>query len=114
MKYFKPVFFLLITILCIYFLDNPIHTKDKDLPRIGFFFSPFQGFWQNAESKNSINEVNIKSNLLKDNANVWFDDRLVPHIYAKNDDDAYFIQGFCMLKIGYGKWTFKPRQRAED
>ena len=109
MKYFKPVFFLLITILCIYFLDNPIHTKDKDLPRIGFFFSPFQGFWQNAESKNSINEVNIKSNLLKDNANVWFDDRLVPHIYAKNDDDAYFIQGFLHAKNRLWQMDFQTQ-----
>jgi penicillin amidase len=32
-------------------------------------------------------------------ANVYFDDRLVPHVFADNDQDLYFVQGYLHAKF---------------
>ena len=44
---------MLITLGLVYFLNNPFTIQgeeDTTLPPLGSFFSPFTGFWQNAES----------------------------------------------------------------
>ena len=65
----------------------------------GKFLSPQQGFWQNAEpgDQNFDAELNFKN--LKGKAEVIFDDRLVPHVFAENDEDLYFIQGYLHAKF---------------
>lgn len=64
------------------------------LPPLAKFFDPFQGFWQNAEAK----PISIASRLslpaLQDSVEVYFDEHLIPHIQAQNDQDLYFAQGY--------------------
>jgi penicillin amidase len=76
-------------------------------PRLGFFLSPQRGFWQNAEPANVSFDKNIRISGIKDNADVYFDDRLVPHIYAANDADAYFIQGYLHAKFRLWQMEFQ-------
>ncbi|HWR33192.1 MAG TPA: penicillin acylase family protein, partial [Chitinophagaceae bacterium] len=66
---------------------------------LGKFISPQHGFWQNAEPvKKSFNaELNLSG--LKGKAEVYFDERLVPHVFAENDEDLYFIQGYLHAKF---------------
>jgi penicillin G amidase len=78
-------------------------------PRFGYFLSPQLGFWQNAEPANKSYDGEIKLTGLQGNADVYFDDRLVPHIYADNERDAYYIQGYLHAKFRLWQMDFQTR-----
>jgi len=40
------------------------------------------------------------------------DDRLVPHIYADNDEDAYYVQGYLHAKYRLWQMDFQTRVAA--
>ncbi|MCH5685773.1 penicillin acylase family protein [Niabella sp. W65] len=100
-------FSLLITVLLVFILNRPIGTKIP-MP-LGSFLSPQTGFWQNAEDTAQNYDLNIQQSDLKGNAKVYFDERLVPHVFAENDEDLYFIQGTFTLSSAFFKWTCKLR-----
>jgi penicillin amidase len=83
-----------ITIGLIVALNNPLGPA----PALGKFFDPYNGFWQNAENTSHFSDINLKMDGLKDEVQVYFDDRLVPHVYAKNDEDLFFMQGYITAK----------------
>ena len=78
-------------------------------PRLGYFLSPQHGFWKNAEKVNANFDASIVANELKGNVDVYMDDRLVPHIYADNDEDAYFVQGYLHAKYRLWQMDFQTR-----
>ena len=86
-----------ITLLLIWAMNRP---WGNALPMLaGKFLSPQAGFWQNAESvEHDYNEV-LSLPQLKGKASVYFDERLVPHVFADNEEDLYFIQGFLHAKF---------------
>ncbi len=65
----------------------------------GNFLSPQHGFWQNAEPANQSFDADLTFPDLKGKADVYFDERLVPHVFAENEEDLYFIQGFLHAKF---------------
>lgn len=65
----------------------------------GKFFSPQHGFWQNAEPTDQSFDADISIPGIKGKAQVYFDERLVPHVFAENDQDLYFIQGYLHAKF---------------
>lgn len=69
------------------------------VPPMGKFLSPQHGFWQNAEPVNNSFDADLNLDGLKGKAAVYFDDRLVPHVFAENDEDLYFIQGYLHAKF---------------
>ncbi|HRN49236.1 MAG TPA: penicillin acylase family protein, partial [Niabella sp.] len=73
-----------ITGVLIWFLNKPIGEKIP-MP-LGSFLSPQTGFWQNAEDTS----YNFSSDLhfpeLKGKVSVYLDERLVPHVFAENDE----------------------------
>ncbi|HEX4876574.1 MAG TPA: penicillin acylase family protein, partial [Chitinophagaceae bacterium] len=69
------------------------------VPPMGKFLSPQHGFWQNAEPANKSFDEKLTLTGLKGKAEVYFDDRLVPHVFAENDEDLYFIQGYLHAKF---------------
>src|ERR1051325_3460598 len=69
------------------------------VPPIGKFLSPQHGFWQNAEPGDYDYSADLKFPELKGKANVYFDERLIPHIFAENDEDLYFLQGYIHAKF---------------
>ncbi|MCS6818584.1 MAG: penicillin acylase family protein, partial [Chitinophagales bacterium] len=68
------------------------------LPPLGKILNPFYGIWQNVERNNDFADEHLLIKGLKDSVTVLYDDRLVPHIQAKNDEDLYFIQGYITAK----------------
>ncbi|NBX51860.1 penicillin acylase family protein, partial [bacterium] len=76
---------------------------------MGYFLSPQQGFWKNAEKVGASFDANIVAKDLKGNVDVYMDDRLVPHIYADNDEDAYFVQGYLHAKFRLWQMDFQTR-----
>ncbi len=82
---------------------------DNRLPPLGAFFSPFHGFWQNAESPRDLQPAELSLRGLTSPVKVVMDDRLVPHIYAGTIMDAYRVQGY--LHARYRLWQMDVATR---
>jgi penicillin G amidase len=77
---------------------------------LGKLLSPQHGIWQNAESANEDYNASLKFPQLKGNASVYFDERLVPHVFAEQETDVYFIQGF--LHARFRLWQMELQTHA--
>jgi penicillin amidase len=76
-----------------------LNKKWGDIPPLGKLLSPQQGFWQNAEPSNQDFDGELSFSDLKGKVDVYFDERLVPHVFAENDEDLYFVQGYLHAKF---------------
>ena len=86
-----------ITLFLVWALNRPWGAA---LPMpLGKFLSPQSGFWQNAEDYD--HDFNQALNLpqLKGKVQVYLDERLVPHVFAENDEDLYFVQGYLHARF---------------
>ncbi|WP_064198270.1 MULTISPECIES: penicillin acylase family protein [Emticicia] len=92
MKFIKFFVSLIAAAGLTYALNRPL----GQVPALGRLFSPFEGFWQNGESKLALPPTNLQLEGVEDEVNVVFDDNRVPHVFAKNDHDVYFTQGYLM------------------
>lgn len=88
---FFLVFGILVGLIITLNTNQPFGTS---VPALGKLLNPFTGFWQNAESKPEPERLNISANDLSETAEVFFDERMVPHIYAANNEDAAFVNGY--------------------
>ncbi|MDP3667421.1 MAG: penicillin acylase family protein [Sediminibacterium sp.] len=93
-------------------LNTHLTVGGSKTPRLGYFLSPQLGFWQNAESTNTDFSGELKLNGLKGKVDVFMDDRLVPHIYAENDLDAYYVQGYIHAKFRLWQMEFQTHVAA--
>jgi len=98
----------LITIALVFVLSKPWGS----VPAVGMFVSPQHGFWQNAEDASSTMDLSLNFPTLKGKAEVYFDERLVPHVFAQNDEDAYFIQGYLHAKFRLWQMEFQTHAAA--
>jgi penicillin amidase len=115
MRYVSVLLSTIITVALIVVLNMQLNIGGSKTPRLGYFLSPQVGFWQNAEpANNPLNKQ--KSNTviaaLKGTTEVYFDERLVPHIYAENDADAYFMQGYLHAKFRLWQMEFQTHTAA--
>ncbi|MBP6183334.1 MAG: penicillin acylase family protein [Saprospiraceae bacterium] len=79
----------------IYFLGRPIPIGENMIPPLGAFFSPQQGFWQNAEPANpGYTQSHLALEGIIENVDIYFDQEMVPRIFVQNDLDAAFAQGY--------------------
>ena len=108
MKFLRFTLSLIITIA----LFMVYQFKLSDLPPIGKFFSPFIGFWQNAEAENLLPNTAFSSPFLKDKVEVVYDDRLVPHIFAQNEEDLFFTQGYVTAQNRLWQMDMQTRVAA--
>jgi len=81
----------ILTTLLIWTLNNPI----GKLPPLGKFLDPFHGYLALVDSDN-INRLKMESSYLESPVTVIFDTLRIPHIFAENDIDLYFAQGYIM------------------
>jgi len=101
----------------VYALNVSWKLGGKDAPPFGTFLSPQHGFWQNAEPVNEDISAGLKFPQLAGKVDVYFDDRLVPHIFAEQENDAYFVQGFLHAKFRLWQMelqTFAAGGRASE
>jgi penicillin amidase len=93
MKYIKFALSLSLGVVLFWVLQ----TRWGNIPPMGPFMDPDEGFWANAERKGPMdNEFSIDG--LKDSVQVYFDDRRVPHVFAQNDYDLYYMQGYLQAR----------------
>jgi penicillin amidase len=108
MRIVASIVTLIITIGLIAALD----TKIGGTPPLGRLLSPSHGFWKNAEPSDYSFSADIKSPLLEGEVNVYMDDRLVPHVFAQNDHDAYFVQGWLHARFRLWQMEFQTHAAA--
>jgi len=108
MKIFSFILFGAITIILILLFNT-----NMVLPvPLGKLLSPQQGVWQNAEPLDEDYSAQLSFPQLKGKVNVYFDDRLVPHVFADNENDAYFVQGYLHAKFRLWQMEFQVRAAA--
>jgi penicillin amidase len=108
MKYVRFIFFLLLNSGLVFVLNS---RSVLPLP-LGKFLSVQEGIWQNAESVDASYNENIKIVGMEGKAEVYFDDRLVPHIFAEKENDAYFVQGYLHAKFRLWQMEFQTHAAA--
>ena len=101
----------------VYYLNTSHKIGGNNAPPFGTFLSPQHGFWQNAEPVNADYTAELKLPQLKGKTEVYFDDRLVPHVFAEQENDAYFVQGYLHAKFRLWQMelqTFAAGGRASE
>jgi penicillin amidase len=105
MKAIKIVISLLITVALVYSLNRGW----GPLPAVGKFLDPFHGFWQNGEKKTDIpGTLNLAG--LAGEVKVVYDSMMIPHIFATNEEDLYFAQGYVTASLRL--WQMETQIRA--
>ncbi|MFT7033408.1 MAG: penicillin amidase [Cyclobacteriaceae bacterium] len=94
MKIVRFILSVTITSILCYYLS----TKMEGMPPIGKFINPYTGFWQNGQKEALELDEDIKLNGLQEEVVVKFDEQYYPHIFAKNDNDLYFTQGYVTAR----------------
>lgn len=95
MKILNVLIPLALTGLWVFVLNRPIVSSSSTIPALGPFLSPWHGFWRN-ESIDDVYFGEIKTSDISANASVLWDKRLVPHIFAQNEKDAFYLQGYTI------------------
>ena len=85
---------LLFGLFLVYSLNTPQNIGGKPIPALGKLLNPYSGVWQNAETVDDYSDFSFNSEHVKEEVKIVFDDRMVPHIYAQNLQDALFAQGY--------------------
>lgn len=82
------------------------------IPPLGSFLSPQHGFWLNAEPVDKEFSQDLSFPGLNGNTEVFIDERMVPHIFAENESDAYFVQGYLHAKFRLWQMEFQTHAAA--
>ncbi|MGJ3235565.1 penicillin acylase family protein [Marivirga sp.] len=90
MNFIKFIFPFLISLALVVGLNN----KWGQIPPLGKFLDPYNGFWANSENQNIPFEEKPVIEGLNETVSIYYDSILVPHVYANNDHDLYMAQGF--------------------
>lgn len=121
---------LLLTIGFCWLMLTTIHIGGTSLPPLGEFLSPFHGFWQQAEKQVTNQKPGVSHTEagqipspgemltdeildvegLHDRVRIVMDQRLVPHIFATNLNDALFAQGYITAR--HRLWQMDISTRA--
>ncbi len=104
----KALLCIVIPILLGYILN----TKFGDLPPIAKFLNPFTGFWQNAEQMSPAKKKKIVLKNAQSDIEIVFDDRMIPHVFAQNDHDLYYAQGYVTAMHRLWQMDFQTRFAA--
>ncbi len=104
----SSLFLFLFTASLVFFLNKKIGS----LPPLGKFLDPFNGFWQQAEPRKSVNERTLQIQGLMEDVTIRFDENRIPHIEAKNEEDLYFAQGYVIARDRLWQLDFQTRFAA--
>lgn len=98
---------VLFPMLTLLLLIYALSTQLFNIPPLGKVLDPFFGAVQNEREEGLNNpHLNIEKLGLKDSASVFFDERKIPHIYAKNREDLYTVQGYVTAYLRLWQMDF--------
>lgn len=89
------------------------NTRFGLLPPIAKFIDPFHGFWQNVE----LGEIDHRKGLAKmsgliNETKLTFDEKGIPHVFANNDHDLYYLQGYLSARDRLWQMEFQTHAAA--
>ena len=105
---FKVIILFLITVT----LTILFNSKIGSLPPLAKFLNPFTGFWQNAEQNKRDSTLTFELTGIREPVQVFIDSLGIPHIFAENDYDAFFAQGYITAKDRLWQMDFQSRYAA--
>lgn len=89
MKFVKAALAVILAVSLFLLLEIKIGSA----PPAGPFLNPFTGFWQNALYQTGVDRIE-KPGGLESAVTVLYDSVRVPHVFAENEHDLYFAQGY--------------------
>jgi len=108
MKIFPLLIFGIITTALIVILNSTLLLPAP----LGKLLAPQSGLWQNAEPVDENYSADLSFPQLKGKVKVYFDERLVPHVFAEQDNDAFFVQGYLHAKFRLWQMEFQTHAAA--
>lgn len=93
MKWIKTLLPVSLTLLIIWSLNRSWEIGSVRIPPPGKFLDPFHGFWQNMEGVKPNLPENLQLQVEHPVTIIW-DSLLIPHIFASDENDLYFAQGY--------------------
>lgn len=89
-----------------------LNEKWGQVPPLGKFLDPYNGFWQNASNyETGFKEIEQLPEL-QQAVKIYYDSVLIPHIYAENDHDLYMAQGFVTAQNRLWQMEFQTHASA--
>ncbi|WP_207433435.1 penicillin acylase family protein [Sabulibacter ruber] len=107
MKWVRAILATLLTLALVYALNRTFGI----VPALGPFLSPYEGFWRSGSDDDFTSEELTLAGL-KAPVQVRFDSLRVPHIFAQNDHDLYFAQGYLTAKDRLWQMEFMTHAAA--
>lgn len=90
----KFFLFALITVGLVFAFNR----KLGPAPAFGPLLNPYTGLWQNCESDDDFWTGDLALKGLQAPVEVKYDKRRVPHVFAANDHDLYYMQGYVTAR----------------
>jgi len=106
-KKITGVLLAVLLVVLVYFLNKPI----GDIPALGSFLSPTHGFWKSTSVQQDKN-TSIEIKCLKGTATVVYDEIGIPHIFADNEEDLMYAQGYVEAKDRLWQMEFQMHAAA--
>ncbi len=110
MRLFKIILSSLITLILVYTLNRGWNLGSP-IPPLGKFLDPFHGFWQNATDQGTASKASSIPGLT-DKVTIVYDSIGVPHIFATNDNDLFFTQGYVTANDRLWQMEFQTHAAA--
>ncbi|TFV97188.1 penicillin acylase family protein [Algoriphagus kandeliae] len=108
MKVFSFVLVFLITVVLGYVVSIPMGPA----PPVAPLLDPNHGFWQNMYSEDQLAEETIQLEGLSAPVKVAYDENLIPHIFAQNEEDLYRVQGYVTAQHRLWQMEFQTMAAA--
>ena len=106
-KKITGVLLAVLLVVLVYFLNKPI----GDIPALGSFLSPTHGFWKSTSVQQDKN-TSIEIKCPKGTATVVYDEIGIPHIFADNEEDLMYAQGYVEAKDRLWQMEFQMHAAA--
>jgi penicillin amidase len=107
MRWVRAVVSLLLAAAAFSALDN----RHGTFPALGRLLNPFAGFWQNGARTDDIPRT-LTVPGLREEVRVAWDERRVPHIFARNDHDLFLAQGYVAASLRLWQMDFQSLYTA--
>ncbi|EOZ95689.1 Penicillin amidase [Indibacter alkaliphilus LW1] len=108
MRYFAFLFSLLASLS----LGVALSIQFGTVPPLGKLLDPNQGFWQNAFSEDYTVKEKIALENLSSAVEVHYDEHLIPHVFAENEEDLFRVQGYITAKHRLWQMEFQTMAAA--
>ena len=96
-----------------YYLHNGFRVSEKvRIPGLAPLLNPHDGLWNNIDISFQEKDKTIQLEGVDGEIRIYYDDRLVPHIFANSDKDALYAQGYVTAQHRLWQMDFISRLAA--